>query len=148
MQFSDRMDKKTLEEGSTFAPKFDDQGLIPCICQDVHSGEVLMFAFMNREALEKTIETGIAHYWSRSRGKLWKKGESSGNTQKIEEIRTDCDQDVILIRVQPAGAACHTGYPTCFFRKVLPPSSADSTVRLDNLGFAKAFNPNDVYRKP
>ncbi len=147
MQFSDRIDEATLDEGFAFAPKFDDQGLIPCICQDANNGEILMFAFMNREALEKTIESGIAHYWSRSRGKLWKKGESSGNTQKVEDIRTDCDQDVLLIRVQPAGAACHTGYPTCFFRKVLPPSESSAPVKLENLGFSKAFNPDEIYKK-
>jgi phosphoribosyl-AMP cyclohydrolase len=94
-------------------------GLVPAIVQDHQSGEVLMQAFMNEEAWEKTLETGIAHYWSRSRGKLWKKGESSGNVQEVREIRLDCDRDCVLIKVhQVGGAACHTGYRSCFFNLV------------------------------
>ena len=94
-------------------------GLVPAIVQDHQSGEVLMQAFMNEEAWEKTLETGIAHYWSRTRGKLWKKGESSGNVQEVKEIRLDCDRDCVLIKVyQVGGAACHTGYRSCFFNLV------------------------------
>lgn len=94
-------------------------GLIPAIAQDSRTGEVLMLAYMNREAWEKTLATGIAHYWSRSRNQLWKKGESSGNVQEVQEIRVDCDDDSILVRVKQVGeAACHTGYRSCFYRKV------------------------------
>lgn len=96
--------------------KFDDKGLVPCICQDAATGEVLMFAFMNRESLGITLERGLACYFSRSRGKLWLKGESSGHTQKIRDIRIDCDADCVLIKVEQEGAACHTGYRTCFYR--------------------------------
>jgi phosphoribosyl-AMP cyclohydrolase len=98
-------------------PDFDKMsGLVPAIAQDFKSGEVLMLAFMNREAWEKTLQTGTAHYWSRSRKTLWKKGESSGNTQEVKEIRIDCDSDCVLLKVhQIGGAACHTGYRSCFF---------------------------------
>ncbi|MDK2970691.1 MAG: phosphoribosyl-AMP cyclohydrolase / phosphoribosyl-ATP pyrophosphohydrolase [Candidatus Sumerlaeota bacterium] len=96
--------------------KFDDKGLVPCICQDAATGEVLMFAFMNRESLGITLERGLACYYSRSRGKLWLKGESSGHTQKIKDIRLDCDADCLLIKVEQQGAACHTGYRSCFYR--------------------------------
>jgi phosphoribosyl-AMP cyclohydrolase len=98
-------------------------------------------------ALEETLKTKVAHYWSRSRSKLWKKGESSGNLQHIVEVRTDCDQDVVLIRVKPAGAACHTGYPTCFFRKVPLPVDSETPVPLENAGYQKEFDPNVVYKK-
>lgn len=98
-------------------PDFDKMsGLVPAIAQDFKSGEVLMLAFMNREAWEKTLQTGTAHYWSRSRKTLWKKGESSGNMQEVKEIRIDCDSDCVLLKVhQIGGAACHTGYRSCFF---------------------------------
>lgn len=98
--------------------KWDERGLVPAIAQDVLTGEVLMFAFMNREALEKTHLLGEAVYWSRSRRKLWHKGEESGHTQKVVEIRTDCDCDVILLKIeQTGGIACHTGRRSCFFNK-------------------------------
>ncbi len=91
-------------------------GLVPAVVQDDRSGEVLMVAYMNREAWEKTLSTRIAHFWSRTRGKLWKKGESSGNVQEVREIRVDCDQDCVLLRVHQVGdAACHTGYRSCFY---------------------------------
>ena len=94
-------------------------GLVPAIAQDAETGEVLMMAFMNPEAWERTLDTRIAHYWSRSRNKLWKKGESSGNLQEVQEIRVDCDGDCVLLRVrQVGGAACHTGYRSCFYRRV------------------------------
>lgn len=95
---------------------FDENGLIPAIVQDAHTGEVLMLAYMNREALQLTIETGETWFWSRSRRQLWHKGATSGNIQRVVEIRYDCDGDSLLIRVAPAGPACHTGQRTCFFR--------------------------------
>lgn len=98
------------------AIKFDEKGLVPCICQDAATGEVLMFAFMNRESLAVTLERGEACYWSRSRGKLWLKGESSGHTQTIRDIRIDCDADCLLIKVDQEGAACHKGFRSCFYR--------------------------------
>lgn len=98
---------------------WDEQGLMPVIAQDAHSGEVLMFAWMNREALEKTAQTGEAIYWSRSRRKLWHKGEESGHTQKVLEIRADCDKDVVLLKIeQTGGIACHTGRRSCFFNQL------------------------------
>ena len=99
--------------------KWDEQGLVPAIAQDAATGEVLMFAFMNREALEKTAQIGEAVYWSRSRRKLWHKGEESGHTQKVVEIRTDCDKDVVLLKIeQTGGIACHTGRRSCFYNKL------------------------------
>lgn len=99
--------------------KWDAQGLLPAIAQDAASGEVLMVAWMNREALQKTVECGQAVYWSRSRGKLWHKGEESGHFQRVSEIRIDCDNDVILLKVhQTGGIACHTGRRSCFFRRL------------------------------
>nr|WP_320114929.1 bifunctional phosphoribosyl-AMP cyclohydrolase/phosphoribosyl-ATP diphosphatase HisIE [uncultured Desulfuromonas sp.] len=95
--------------------KFDDNGLVPCITQDVDSGEVLMLAYMNEEAVENTLNTGKVHYYSRSRGKQWMKGESSGHVQKVREIRYDCDGDTLLIKVEQVGAACHTGRRSCFY---------------------------------
>lgn len=98
--------------------KFDDKGLIPAIVQDAHNHEILMFAFMNKEAVEKTLTTGLATYYSRSRNKLWVKGESSGHTQKVKEVRFDCDNDCLLIRIEQKVAACHTGFRSCFFNKI------------------------------
>jgi phosphoribosyl-AMP cyclohydrolase len=96
------------------------EGLIPAIAQDFDTGEVLMMAFINEESWKLTLETGIVHYWSRSRNKLWKKGESSGNIQEVKEIRVDCDDDCVLLKVKQIGdAACHTGYRSCFYRKVV-----------------------------
>ncbi len=96
--------------------KFDSQGLLPVIVQDWETHEVLMFAYMNQAALEQTISSGIVHLWSRSRKKLWRKGETSGHTQKVKEIRLDCDGDVLLLKVDQKGGACHMGYRSCFFR--------------------------------
>lgn len=109
-----------IEETTSFKPRFDADGLIPAIVTDAESGEVLMFAFMNDEAMQRTLSTRIAHFWSRSRRKLWKKGEESGNVLNIAEIRTDCDQDVLWLRVRVAGdgVACHTGERSCFYRRV------------------------------
>lgn len=112
------LDKDALETGADFAPRFDDKGLIPAITQDAESGEILMFAYMNGEALQKTLSSGEAHYWSRSRNSLWHKGATSGHVQKIVEIRTDCDQDVIVLRVSQQDAACHRGYRSCFYRVI------------------------------
>ena len=98
--------------------KFDDQGLIPAILQDAENGEILMFAFMNRESLKKTLETKLATYWSRSRQKLWVKGETSGHTQEVREVFYDCDADCLLLKIKQNVAACHTGYRSCFFRKL------------------------------
>ncbi len=112
--------KAEVESGLDFQPKFDADGLIPAIVTDARSGEVLMFAFMNAEALGLSMETGIVHFWSRSRAALWKKGGESGNVFKIVEMRTDCDQDVVWLRVtvEGDGRACHTGRRSCFYRLV------------------------------
>jgi phosphoribosyl-AMP cyclohydrolase len=109
-----------LESTSEFTPQFDDGGLIACIVADATTGEVLMLAHMNEEALERTIETGEAWFWSRSRRELWRKGESSGNVLTISDMRVDCDQDTLLIRVKVGGqgVACHTGRRSCFYRQV------------------------------
>ncbi len=113
-------DKKILEEGGVFTPKFDSHGLIVCVTVEASSGEILMLAYMNALALEKTLETGIVHYWSRSRNELWRKGDTSGQVQKVIDIRVDCDQDALLLRVEAGGdgKACHTGRKSCFYRKV------------------------------
>lgn len=106
------------EQGSLFQPKFDGHGLLTAVAVDAQSGAVLMLAHMDAEALTKTRETGLAHFHSRSRGRLWMKGESSGHVLKVEEILVDCDQDAIVMRVTPAGPACHTGAPSCFYRRL------------------------------
>jgi len=113
-------DKTALEEGAAFTPRFDANGLITAVVTDAGDGALLMVAHMNAQALALTIETGIAHYWSRSRGTLWKKGETSGNLQSVVEMRTDCDQDAIWLSVRVAGdnATCHTGRRSCFYRKL------------------------------
>ena len=120
--FSTAASKQALEHGSQFAPRFDADGLIPAICTDAATGEVLMFAWMNADALRSTLQTGEAHFFSRSRKKLWKKGEESGNVLTISEIATDCDQDVVWLKVNVSGAgkACHTGARSCFYRQILP----------------------------
>lgn len=120
-----------LEKGTDFTPKFDASGLIGTIITDALSGEVLMFAYMNAEALAATMDSRVAHFWSRSRGKLWRKGEESGNTLSVEEIRVDCDQDVLWLKVRVAGegVACHTGARSCFYRAVtLQPDSPSGLV--------------------
>jgi phosphoribosyl-AMP cyclohydrolase len=122
-------DKKILEEGALFTPRFSGDGLIACITIDDASGEVLMLAHMNREALDKTLASGIMHYWSRSRSALWRKGDTSGQVQSLVELRVDCDQDALLARVNVGGdgGACHTGRRSCFYRKV---EDADAGPRL------------------
>ena len=121
--------RSDLEEGNVFAPRFDADGLIPVIAQHAENGDILMFAWMNAEALSRTIETGEAWYWSRSRCELWHKGATSGQIQKVTEIRTDCDQDVVLLRVLPQRpGACHVGYNSCFYRSVH--QSTNGEIRL------------------
>lgn len=117
---SSSADKTMLEEGGVFAPRFDANGLVTAVVTDAGDGMLLMVAHMNAEALALTLETGVAHYWSRSRASLWKKGETSGNFQQVVEIRTDCDQDAIWLRVKVGGdnATCHTGRRSCFYRIV------------------------------
>jgi phosphoribosyl-AMP cyclohydrolase len=130
---------KSIEEGTKFTPRFDDNGLIPVIAQDSQTGDVLMFAFMNREALDLTIKTGRATYYSRSRKKLWKKGEQSGHAQKVNQIFIDCDQDCILLKVTVDSGQCHAGYQSCFYRKLKP-----ETKSLDFIA-EKVFDPDKVY---
>ncbi len=120
--------KSDLEEGAILTPKFDQHGLVTAVVTDHASGEVLMLAHMNAEALSRSIATGDAWYWSRSRQALWRKGETSGNTQKIVEMRVDCDQDAIWIRVEQTGPACHTERKSCFYRKVEPTSEGARLV--------------------
>lgn len=122
----DFMTTDPLTDSTAFTPRFNSDGLIPCIATSARTGEVLMFAWMNAEALERSLATGEAHYWSRSRGELWHKGATSGKTQKIVEIRTDCDQDCLWIKVQVSGAeiGCHTGRRSCFYRQVISPTGA------------------------
>lgn len=123
-------DKAALEEGAAFTPKFDPNGLLTAVVTDADDGTLLMVAHMNAEALAFTLDTGIAHYWSRSRGKLWKKGETSGNVQHVVEIRTDCDQDALWLKVRVDGdnATCHTGRRSCFYRTV---ETGDTGPRLE-----------------
>ena len=120
ISFAPRGDKAAIEEGAAFAPKFDADGLIVCVTQDARDGVVLMVAYMNAQSLALTIETGVAHYWSRSRGSLWRKGDTSGQTQRVVAMRVDCDQDAILLAVEVGGdgGACHTGRRSCFYRRV------------------------------
>jgi phosphoribosyl-ATP pyrophosphohydrolase/phosphoribosyl-AMP cyclohydrolase len=120
--------------------KFDESGLAPAIVQDEHTGQVLMLAYMNREALELTVQTGRTHFYSRSRKKLWRKGETSGNMQTVEAILLDCDFDTILLKVKQSGAACHEGYQTCF-HNLLEDGSAWKVVG------ERVFNPSEVYGK-
>lgn len=116
--FPTAADSATLERGSALAPRFDSQGLIAAIAQNADTGEVMMMAWMNAEALSATLQTGIVHYWSRSRQSLWKKGETSGQLQHVVELRIDCDQDCVLVKVRADGdgGACHVGFRTCFYR--------------------------------
>ncbi len=106
------------ENGTALMPKFDAAGLVTGVVSDAATGELLMVAHLNAEAIERTIATGEAHFWSRSRGRLWRKGESSGNVLRVVEMRIDCDQDAIWLRAEPAGPACHTGARSCFYRRI------------------------------
>ncbi len=137
---------KEIEEGLTFAPKFDAAGLVTCVTTDATSGDVLMVAHMNDEALRKTIATGEAWYFSRSRGALWRKGESSGHLQRVVEMRLDCDQDAVWIRVeQTGGAACHTGRRSCFYRAVT--KGEGGAARMTFVDSDRVFDPASVYGK-
>ena len=132
------------EEGLALKPKFDASGLLTCVATDAETGEVLMVAHMNEEALRKTIETGEGWYFSRSRQALWRKGETSGQTQRVIEIRMDCDQDAVWIRVEQVGAACHTGRKSCFYRRV---ERNGGTAQLRFVDAERLFDPRAVYRK-
>jgi phosphoribosyl-AMP cyclohydrolase len=139
-------EKSELEDAGDFTPRFDDRGLITAIVTDARDGELLMVAHMNAQALALTIQTGTAHYFSRSRGKLWKKGETSGNLQIVKEMRTDCDQDAIWLKVEVAGhdATCHTGRRSCFYRTV---TLKDGKPMLEIVDDDRHFDPKDVYGK-
>jgi phosphoribosyl-AMP cyclohydrolase len=137
---------KEIEEGTAFAPKYDADGLITAVVTDAASGELLMVAHMNADALAKTIESGEAWYFSRSRKKLWKKGEESGNLQRVKELRVDCDQDAVWLKVEQAGeGACHTGRRSCFYRAV--PLGKAGAVTLEFRDAQKRFDPDKVYKK-
>ena len=147
--FPARTTTAEIELGTLLQPKFGPDGLIPCITTDHVTNEVLMFAFMNAEAFAHTLQTGNATYWSRSRNKLWVKGEESGNAQLVKELRVDCDQDVILLKVENVGgAACHNGYPSCFYRKLSGGANPADPATL-KLEFAarRVFDPATVYKK-
>ncbi len=131
------------EEGLAFQPKFDAAGLVTCVATDAATGDVLMVAHMNDEALRKTIATGEGWYFSRSRNALWRKGESSGQTQRVVEIRMDCDQDAVWIKVEQIGAACHTGRRSCFYRAV---KDEGGNVSLSFVDADRLFDPAAVYR--
>ena len=132
------------EEGLELKPRFDASGLITCVATDAVTGEVLMVAHMNGEALQKTIASREAWYFSRSRNALWRKGETSGQTQRVVEMRMDCDQDAVWIRVEQVGAACHTGRKSCFYRKV---EAGEGAARLSAVDAERLFDPSTVYRK-
>jgi phosphoribosyl-AMP cyclohydrolase len=137
---------KEIEEGTAFAPKYDADGLITAVVTDAGSGELLMVAHMNADALAKTIESGEAWYFSRSRRKLWKKGEESGNLQRVRELRVDCDQDAVWLKVEQVGeGACHTGRRSCFYRAV--PLGKSGAVTLEFKDAEKTFDPDKVYKK-
>ena len=133
---------KIIEESTEFIPKFGENGLIPAIAQDAKTGQILMVAYMNREALDLTIQTGYATYFSRSRRKLWKKGEESGHFQKVEQILVDCDQDCLILKVTVEAGQCHTGYRSCFYRALKKGSK-------NKLKFIakKVFDPKKTYKK-
>lgn len=130
--FAPRGSTEEIEHGEVFQPKFGPDGLIPAVVTDAASGDVLMFAWMNADALALTIETGVAHFWTRSRQRIWKKGEESGNLLRVREIRTDCDQDALWIKadVEGSGVACHTGRRSCFYRALTTERTSGGAVRL------------------
>ena len=133
-----------LEEGGWLTPKFDVSGLVTCVTTDAVSGDVLMVAHMNAEALAKTVATGEAWYYSRSRRMLWRKGESSGHTQRVVEMRVDCDQDAVWLKVEQVAGACHTGRHSCFYRAV-PLGQTGGTLQLE-FRDERVFDPKAVYR--
>lgn len=136
------MESKQIEEGLQFTPKFNADGLIPAIAQDATTGQVLMVAYMNDEALARTIATGRATYYSRSRKKLWKKGEESGHVQQVQQILVDCDQDCLIVKVTVDAGQCHVGYQSCFYRALKPGSDKD----LDFIA-EKVYDPKAAYGK-
>ena len=136
------MGSKQVEEGLQFTPKFDTNGLIPAIAQDAETGEILMVAWMNREALDRTIETGRATYFSRSRGKLWTKGEQSGHCQQVQQILVDCDQDCLILKVTVSEGQCHVGYKSCFYRALKPATKAGLELIAE-----KVYDPAAAYKK-
>ena len=146
--FKKRDNIKEVEEGKYLAPKFDENGLIPSITTDFRTGDILMHGYMNKEALKKTIETKEAHYWSRSRNKIWRKGEISGFVQKIKEIRIDDDQDAVWLSVDIGeGASCHVGYRSCFYRSI-PLGKIKNNEKLE-MNFKenkKVFDPKKIYK--
>lgn len=143
--FADRGSKSEIEGGSVLQPKFDADGLIAAVVTDHRTGDVLMVGYMNAEALRRTIESGEAWYWSRSRQAYWKKGETSGQVQHVKEIRTDCDQDAIWLKVEVAGngATCHVGFNSCFFRKITV--GEDGSFLLERVEKEPVYDPKDVY---
>lgn len=144
--FAKRVTIQQVEEGQSLAPKFDEHGLISCVTTAAGSGEVLMLGYMNEEALLKTIETGEAHYFSRSRQVLWHKGATSGLVQKVVEMRIDDDQDAVWIRVEiPGDASCHVGYRSCFYREVPTGAPASADLELAFREDEKLFDPVAVY---
>lgn len=153
--FTPRGSKAEIEEGDRLSPKFDAAELVTAVTTDADSGEVLMVAHMNAQALALTIETGVAHYYSRSRDRLWKKGEESGHFQTLVELRVDCDQDAVVLRVRVAGpgagipgATCHTGRRSCFFRSVPLGAAPSPELRLSMNDTVRLFDPEDVYGTP
>ena len=146
VNFAPRGSADQVEEGRVFSPKFDADGLIICVITDAWSAEVLMVAHMNAEALVKTVETGEAWFFSRSRRKLWRKGESSGHTLRVIEMRIDCDQDALWLRAELAGpGACHTGRLSCFYRAVPLRGTPGLVPLLEFRNAAKTFSPAEVY---
>ena len=144
--FAPRETIEQVEEGHELAPKFDADGLMPVVTTDADTGEVLMHGYMNAEALTRTIETGEAHYWSRSREVLWHKGATSGLVQEVREIRIDDDQDAVWLRVDvQGGASCHVGYRSCFYRSVPLGSANDEPLELVYEETEKVFDPIEVY---
>ncbi len=145
--FGKRESVEEVEEGQVLAPKFDEHGLVPAVTTDAESGELLMLGYMNAEALEKTIEMGEAHYWSRSRECLWHKGATSGLIQKIVELRIDDDQDAVWLRVKVEGdASCHVGYRSCFYRAIeTGKNPGDQPIKMEFKEYEKVFDPKEVY---
>lgn len=145
VEFSQRLTIEQVEEGHELAPKFDAQGLIACVTTAANTGEVLMLGYMNAEALKKTITTGEAHYYSRSRKQLWHKGATSGLVQKVVEMRIDDDQDAVWLRVEiPGDASCHVGYRSCFYRSI-PTGEGSDKRELHFEETEKSFDPKKVY---
>jgi len=147
VEFKKRISIEQVEEGTELAPKFDENGLLPCVTTSVKTGEVLMLGYMNAEALRKTIETGEAHYWSRSRQILWHKGANSGFVQKVVDLRIDDDQDAVWLAVELVGkeASCHVGYRSCFYRSIPTASERQKGESLVFQEEEKTFDPLEVY---